>query len=255
MSHQPGYDTYISHLTDLITTFPPPFIYVHDPIAPQTTASVTASTISSIAASSSNPPISYACVNAVACFTARLVYDTVLNKLANWSPAWEDGCQLWGVEGSQRWNDSVDGFLHGLGAVHKELVKKQTGTATSASIGKGKAGTNDPRIVIVIERAERLKTTLPDLIVPLTRLAELVSRKSMLNLNAGIILIITQAQLDLTVIMVSDVPWVDIKPPLGASPDPFYMDISAPNKQGIVSTLPAAYWTYSYFDSQRLYRY
>lgn len=36
------------------------------------------------------------------------------------------------------------------------------------------ADAEDVRLVILVEQAERLKETLPDLVVPLTRLAELV---------------------------------------------------------------------------------
>jgi origin recognition complex subunit 5 len=56
-----------------------------------------------------------------------------------------------------RWNDTFGGFLHGLPAVH-------------AYLGTGKEG--DVRLVIVVGHAERL---IPELMVPLTRLPELVS--------------------------------------------------------------------------------
>ena len=65
----------------------------------------------------------------------------------------------WGADDEVRSNDTFDGFMHGLRAVH-------------AYLGKGKEKEGDVRLVIVVERAERL---IPELMAPLTRLAELVS--------------------------------------------------------------------------------
>ena len=58
-----------------------------------------------------------------------------------------------------RWNDSFDGFMHSLRAVH-------------AYLGEGEKKEGDVRLVLVVGCAERL---IPELMVPLTRLAELVS--------------------------------------------------------------------------------
>jgi hypothetical protein len=41
-----------------------------------------------------------------------------------------------------------------------------------------------------------------------------------------------QAQLDITTIFVADVPWEDMKPALGAAPDPFRLAVSPPSKSG-----------------------
>lgn len=94
------------------------------------------------------------------------------------------------VKQAQRFNDNVDGFLHGLVALRERLGKEVAGIAHAAkehananANGKGKGKKKEVpvleppeiRLVLVVERAERLKDNLPDLIVPLTRLAELVS--------------------------------------------------------------------------------
>lgn len=57
------------------------------------------------------------------------------------------------------------------------------------------ADAEDVRLVILVEQAERLKETLPDLVVPLTRLAELVRAS------------------------------------LGAAPDPYFIDIPRRRKK------------------------
>jgi len=64
----------------------------------------------------------------------------------------------WGADNGVRWNNTFDGFVHGLRAVH-------------AYLGNGKEKEEDVMLVVV-GRAERL---IPELMVPLTRLAELVS--------------------------------------------------------------------------------
>ena len=160
----PGYEPFATLFTDLLKTSPPPFVYVHDVATPHITSSVVSSVL---AAFPETPPFLYAIVNASTCFTARLFYDTVIRKLANWTPAWESGCQLWG---DQRWNDNFDRFIHGLRAVSAERSKR----STSKTRDQNEQAT--PKIVIVIERAESLKDHLPDLLVPLSRLAESVSQ-------------------------------------------------------------------------------
>ena len=156
----PGYESFATLFTDLLVTSPPPFVYIHDVATPRITSSVISSVL---AALPDTPPFLHAVVNASTCFTARLLYDTVIRKLVDWTPTWESGCQLWG---DQRWNDNFDSFVHGLRAISVERPTART---------RGQNAQSTPKIVVVIERAESLKEFLPDLLVPLSRLAETVS--------------------------------------------------------------------------------
>jgi len=160
----PGYESFATLFTDLLATSPPPFIYIHDVATPHITSKVVSSML---AAFPDEPPLLHAIVNASTCFTTRLLYDTVIRKLVDWTPTWESGCQLWG---DQRWNDNFDGFIHGLKAIAGEHSKRSTAKT------RGQTAQSIPKIAIVIERAESLKEYLPDLLVPLSRLAESVSR-------------------------------------------------------------------------------
>ena len=155
--------------------------------------------------------VSYARADAIGCLSARLLYESIINSLANWTPQCEDGAVNWGADNGVRWNDTFDGFVHGLHAVH-------------AYLGQGKEKEGDVRLVIVVERAERL---IPELMVPLMRLAELVSPS--LSLMAQ--LTFWQARVNLCVVFVSEAPWETIRPPLGASPDPYFFDIPPPTKE------------------------
>ena len=159
----PAYESFASLFTDLLTTSPPPFIYIHDVVTPHITSSVVSSVLTALP---DKPPFLHAVVNASTCFTARLLYDIVIQKLANWTPTWESGCQLWG---DQRWNDSFDGFIHGLRAISLENSKSSTAKA------RGQTVQSTPKIALVIEQAEKLRDYLPDLLVPLSKLAESVS--------------------------------------------------------------------------------
>ncbi|KAH0838827.1 hypothetical protein J3R83DRAFT_7234 [Lanmaoa asiatica] len=173
----PGYISFITHLTALASTYLPPFIYITDANNPRITTSVIDAIFHDVSSIPGAPPTLYAHVNAVACFTPRIFYDTVLNALAGWKPSWENGCQLWPGDDSQRYNDSIDSFLHGL----RRLRLERTGDPSKRK-GKGKAKAvasadeQDPSMVILIDRAERVPEGLPELIVPLSRLAELVSQ-------------------------------------------------------------------------------
>ncbi|KAG5342190.1 hypothetical protein C0989_004928 [Termitomyces sp. Mn162] len=214
-----GYEELCDELSTLIANFPPPFIYIYDTACPRITGSTIATLLDRIVSTDPGPSkrIHFAKVNAIACLTARLLYDSILNVLAKWSPDWNDGCPNWSLEGdTQRFNENFDGFIHGLRAVSSHLRDK------SKVKGKGKermkSEADEVRLVIVIECAERLKETLPELLVPLTRLTELT-------------------QLDLSVILLSEVRWEAIRPPLGASPDPYFIDLPPLSKEVIVQRL------------------
>jgi origin recognition complex subunit 5 len=185
----PGNDALISQLVTLITTCPPTFTYLHDPHTPRATASLVNTLISSLSAIDAKsfapdddavPIIASAQVNAVASFSPRIFYDTTFNRLAKWRPRWEDGCENWpgGTAGGVRYNDSLDGFLHGLRALQVQLCGDET-EVRSPRKGRGKTRVQDMskvvKMVLVVDRAERLKEALPGLLVPLIRLAKLVS--------------------------------------------------------------------------------
>lgn len=188
----PGNNALTSQLITLITTCPPTFTYLHDPQTSRATASLVNTLISSLSAIDAScfasdddtaPIVAAAQVNAVACFSPRLFYDTTFNRLAKWRPRWEDGCENWpgGTGGGVRYNDSLDGFLHGLRALETQLRGDENEVQSSPRKGRGKSRANNVaakavKMVLVVDRAERLKETLPELMVPLTRLAELVSR-------------------------------------------------------------------------------
>lgn len=187
LAESPHFEFVSSHLSTLLSSYPPPFIFIHDPETVRLTASVVRSTLHEL---SSEPPtaessqIKYACVNAVACFSPRILYDTALNALAGWTPDWRNGATNWHGSGAEarRYNENFDAFVHGVQAVARRLgdigVAAQSNGASKGK-GKGKAKEQEAppnrRLVLVVERAERLKDNLPEILVPLTRLAELVS--------------------------------------------------------------------------------
>ncbi|KAI0635099.1 origin recognition complex subunit 5 C-terminus-domain-containing protein [Trametes polyzona] len=192
LSKSSEYELVTAHLSALLLSAPPSFIFVHDPENARLTSSVVSSILQAITVQNdAHVIISYACVNAVACFSPRILFDTVLNALARWTPDWHRSALNW--PGERRYNDNLDAFVHGLQAVHAE------GTSVDG-IGKGKGKASERsrtthRMVLVVDRAERLKDNSPELIVPLTRLSEL-------------------AQVDITTIFISENQWQDIRPPL-----------------------------------------
>ncbi|KAJ3507727.1 hypothetical protein NLJ89_g6139 [Agrocybe chaxingu] len=218
----PGYEQFCNDLSTLLSTYPPSFIYVQDIESIRTTFGVIDAVLQDVSGATpleSTFKVHYVRVDTISCFTTRLFFETVINTLVGWEPKWEDGCTNWSPENELKWNENLDTFLHGLRAAHQHLCQ-QHGIGTTDK-GKGKqreSSYEDVRFVIVVERAERLKENLPELIVPLTRLAEM-------------------ARIDLTVIFVSQVGWEHIRPPLGASPDPYFMDIQGISKDNIAKSL------------------
>jgi origin recognition complex subunit 5 len=169
-SEHPGYEALITDLAFLLECAPPPFIYVHDAASPRLAGRAIGGLLNSFSTSISGAgaSLTYTELDAVVCFNARLFYDTAINALAGWAPKWEDGCANWAPPGREghRWNDSLDSFFHGLRAVRDWKIALNNG-------GNGR----DTQLVLLIERAERLRDSLPELVVPLSRLGELVSAR------------------------------------------------------------------------------
>jgi origin recognition complex subunit 5 len=145
------------HPFSLPSPLSPSFMYLNDTDAIPTTIAVINNVLDHLSSPPGPSKISYACTDAIACFSARLLSESIINALASWAPQWEDGALNWGADKGMRWNNTFGGFLHGLLAVH-------------AYLGTGKEG--DVRPVIVVEHAEKL---IPELMAPLMRLPELVS--------------------------------------------------------------------------------
>lgn len=233
------YDEATSHLSALLQSYPPPFIFVHDPENPRLTATSISSALRTLASEPDDlVQLRYACVNAVSCFSARIFFDTALNALAGWTPDWQGGAQNWlgpaGAEG-RRYNENFDAFVHGVQAVYTDAT---VAMGRMNDVGKGKGRASDhagptPRMVLMVERAERLKDNLPELVVPLTRLSELV-RLALLarRTPADRCHVESQAHIDIVTVFISDVQWQDIRPPLRSSPEPYYIDVSPLSKQG-----------------------
>ncbi|KAG6820797.1 hypothetical protein H0H93_011562 [Arthromyces matolae] len=218
-----GYEHFHDELTTLITCYPPPFIYINDPSCSTLTATIVSTLLDKIAHTQIGPSkrVFYVKINAVACFTTRLLYDSILNGLAKWNTSWANGCLNWGIEGDTlRFNEHFDAFIHGLRALNNTHLSEKF-----KSKGKGKAQSGadaeDVRLIIVVERAEKLKEIMPELLVPLTRLTELVCHP----------IAPSETQLDLSVILISEVRWEDVRPSLGASPDPYFIDLPPQTKE------------------------
>jgi origin recognition complex subunit 5 len=132
----------------LHTASPPPFIHINDSFTPRRTSAAINSCLSS-------SDIHYAAIDAIQCFSPRLLFDTALNAFAKHEAEWEDGVQNWGTE---RHNESLDAFLHELRAVGASLSKQQD------------AKLDDLLLVLFVENVERWKDSMPEVVVPLTRL-------------------------------------------------------------------------------------
>jgi origin recognition complex subunit 5 len=234
-SEHPGYEPLAAEISSLFSARAPPFLYVNDPVSPRTTAFVVNSVLSSIAHSSdASSRVYHAQVNAITCFNPRILYDTILNQLAEWEVKWADGCTNWTGDDDQRWNENLDGFLHGLMAVHSFILRRNQAASSKGKFKQTDADltTDSGQIVIVVERAERLSDQMPDLVVPLTRLAELVSSELLVPLFHRHDF---KIQHDLSIIFVSEVPWEEMRPPFGGSPDPYFLDALPLNKEGAYS--------------------
>ncbi|KAI0826686.1 origin recognition complex subunit 5 C-terminus-domain-containing protein [Trametes gibbosa] len=217
LAASPEYEPVTAHLSSLLLSYPPSFVFVYDPENTRLTSSIVSLTIEKLAAKNDYcTALDYACVDAVACFSPRIFFDTVLNALARWTPDWDQGVLNWpGTLDGRRYSDNFDSFVHGIQAVYDEADTART-TMNGTNKGKEKDPQHDHatyRMVLVIDQAERLKDKLPELLVPLSRLSEL-------------------ARVDITTVFISKNQWQDIRPSLRAAPEPYYVDIPFLSKQG-----------------------
>ncbi|KAJ7770261.1 hypothetical protein DFH07DRAFT_1058068 [Mycena maculata] len=85
----PGYEPLVAEISSIFSGCVLSFIYIKDPVSPRTTAFLVNSVLSSLAHSSdASCRVNHAQVNAVACFAPRLIYDAVINQLADWDIEW-----------------------------------------------------------------------------------------------------------------------------------------------------------------------
>ena len=137
-----GYKQFSSELSTLLSTYPPPFIYIHNSESFKSMCQVMNSVISAIeqvpppsspsslfSSLSSTPSfIIYSPrIDAVSNFTNQILFESIINSLDGWDINWENGCSNWHPnvdkdEGEQeidpQWNENVDTFIHALHAVH-----------------------------------------------------------------------------------------------------------------------------------------
>jgi len=160
----PGRKSFISDLVNLLTNTPPPFLHIYDPTTTSYTSKFLTAAFSALKVGSYGTPILFAEVSAVECLTPRLLFDRVLNELADWEPSWEDGATNWAATTlGERYNDGLDGFMHGLRDLVPQMMEKH-------------GWKEQPNVLLAFDHAERLKETLPTLLTPLARLSDLVSK-------------------------------------------------------------------------------
>lgn len=148
----------------------PPFVYVTDERNQRLAVDAITSTLTRAAEihrkrASNKEALRFACIDAMQCLTSRLFFDTALNALAKFEPDWNKGSSYWGGAQGARWNESVGGFAQGLQAVLADIAREN---------GEDSAEGDKCSLVLVVENADRLEGNVPELVVPLTRLAELV---------------------------------------------------------------------------------
>jgi origin recognition complex subunit 5 len=164
IADHPAHTAYIDHLTTLVVVAPQPFLLINERDSPRLAAYIARRVLHSIQHNSPSdyPPLRFAALDAVACVHPRIVYDTILNALGEGVSAWEDGSMNWPYsdDAAVRWNDSFDGFLAGLRAISAKY--------------RSKRASEPPRLVVLIENAERLKDNVSAIFQPLTNLQELV---------------------------------------------------------------------------------
>jgi hypothetical protein len=85
------------------TSSPPRQIYIHAPFSPSVTSLVLHSLLDASDNESAFPAAAF--VDCMISYSPRLIYDSVLNALAGWTPEWNDG-----LDGAPNWDGRTQGF-------------------------------------------------------------------------------------------------------------------------------------------------
>lgn len=155
----------LSQLSTIFEAGAPPFVFVHEP--PTSSVSSAHDTVQAALESVAKTGAlddaivrrrtAYTIIDCAAIFTPRLLFDAVLSGL-NESPGICDSVKETLL--SQK-TDSLDSFIHALeNAFSRANEDDESGKVDS--------------LILVFERVERLRYTLPGLVYPLSRLYELV---------------------------------------------------------------------------------
>jgi origin recognition complex subunit 5 len=171
----PGRQSLLSTLRGFWSTSPPAFVYIYDPLTKLNTSNLVSDLLSLLEETGSDrtnsldlgPGLLRAQIDGTECVSPKVLFDRVLNGLANWIPKWEDGCLNWASTKGENFSDNFDAFVHGLRTLYDEKGKSSDPFGLSQS-NQGK------NVVIAVTYAERLKESIPNLVAPLARLADIV---------------------------------------------------------------------------------
>jgi origin recognition complex subunit 5 len=245
MEFYPGRTNILSHLSILMAVAPPPFTHIFDPHTPRITCQLIASVLDLIneSANTELKPLRYACVDAREVVAARQFYDRAINAFAGHRPTRANGYENWA---GGTWSDCFDSFVAGLreiGKLHSGVSEKKqtdamdvTETGDQQNTAQSDAACN---LILVIENANYLAGALKELLVPLTRLSEMVSVvENTVNLNINL-----PKAPNAAVVFISDVRWDDIRETARACPDPYLIKVPALSREDtllyLVSHFPA----------------
>ncbi|KAL5521206.1 hypothetical protein ACEPAG_9129 [Sanghuangporus baumii] len=196
-------------LRTIITAKFPSFIFIRD-TSSANVAQLTLRQVSSEQLSSSRPVFAF--VDCIACFTQRLLFDSILYDLLDCCS--ESDADAKRAVLTNKKNDIIDDFLHNIRALFPNA--KLTTTLDEK---------DDPlKIILVLEHAERLKETLPRLIHPLSRLQELT-------------------ELNIATIFISEDAWDSITPTPGTLVDPYIIEIDKSNREDTIKRICAIFPT------------
>ncbi|EJD07730.1 uncharacterized protein FOMMEDRAFT_144006 [Fomitiporia mediterranea MF3/22] len=191
-------DTLGRQFATLLRAQYPPFIFVRDLSAADVACSLLRSILEAdiqAKPEAERKPL-YAIIDCIACFNARLLFDSILIALINCLPTSE--CTAKQELFTTQRNETFDDFLHNIRLLFPGS------SFPSSSLGSGSI--EPVKIVLIFKQAERLKDTLPRFVHPLSRLQE-------------------RTRQNITTIFISDTAWETISPVAGALLDPYMIDV------------------------------
>ncbi len=151
----------IVSLCHLLSTYPPPFIFVHDPLHASPSPIDVISKF--FAQSGSSKVIS---IDARECVSPKIFFDTVVDQLVDWTPTLDANgvARCWADTQSTAWDKTWETFVQALKDGFEAMTE-----------GTGEIANAPANVTLVIQSTERLAKDNSNLMLPLIRIREIVS--------------------------------------------------------------------------------
>lgn len=179
-------------------------------------------------------------MDAIECNTPKTIWSAIISRLEGGDAGLMDSMDtfLRRLRLISRARGSVQNSTSKTSKVNGSARAKGKGKELESGLGNGHSNMDERGMCVVITKAERLPRVFGQNWTVMTRLAELVGHDKM---GVGAVRsLMRQAGIPMSVVMVSSVPWDELRAPRGDALEPVHLYLAQSTKDGMSSPLHLA---------------